>query len=77
LIVGFRWWPWPRRKHPQVEEAEAEIRRSAGHREGAEQALREATELGEWARRQTAENRFDVRMRAAWRTEIARGEKPR
>jgi hypothetical protein len=73
--VGFRWWPWPRRKHPQVIEAEAEIRRSTGHREGAQRALDEARELGEWARQATVENRFDLRMEAAWRTRLARGER--
>lgn len=76
--MGFSWWPWPRRrKHPQVEEAEAEIRRSASHRQGAERALREAQELGEWARRATAENRFDLRMEAVWRTKLSRGEQHR
>lgn len=75
--MGFRWWPWPRRKHPQVAQAEAEQRRSVAHRQIAEEALEEAKELGEWARQATDENRFDIRMKAVWRAEIARGEQSR
>jgi hypothetical protein len=73
--LSFRWWPWPRRrKHPRIAEAEAEQRRSIAHRETMQGVRDEARELGEWARRATVENRFDLRMEAAWRTRLAKGD---
>lgn len=61
-------WPWPRRhRHPQIEQAEVEVQVSASNREQAADALEETRQLADWAREATAENRFDVRLRAALR----------
>jgi predicted DsbA family dithiol-disulfide isomerase len=67
----MRWfrWPWPRqRPDPQVEDAQAEVRVSANNLEVAEQALSDAQELTEWAREANQQNRFDLRLRAAYRS---------
>lgn len=73
------WWPWSRRRRrrpdPKLAQAEASHRRAVKHRERAEQELQEVKELrlGDWARQTTAEDRFDLRLEAAWRTRLSRG----
>ena len=72
------WRPWPRRRRPspQVQQATEKIKEATVDREKAVEVLKEAKEISAWARKASLENRFDMRLRAAYRIEASHPPRP-
>lgn len=74
--MRLRWPSWPRRRRHEIEQAledaQAQVQVSQDNLVDADQHLQEARDLAEWARKASVENRFDMRLRAAYRSAATR-----
>ena len=70
----MRWPKLLRRNRAQFVDVDAKLRQAEGDLEVAKAAREEARELGEWATRENAANRFDLRLEAAYRLRRAGGQ---
>lgn len=76
----MRWWPFSRRRRKlALLDADAQVAQAANDRRVAERELKtakrerdEAKKVGAWARETKLADRFDLRLKAAYRTQIGR-----